>query len=492
MAKEKEGVEYELLVAMDWDGSFTFEEGETQRFAVEAEAETLELNLDVPSAAAEGVYRMRVIYAPKAHLTGTCGSMRSAAVYDFAIDYVPVRKHTYDLEVKSLLIDYEGENPKAANFVVKNNGTKLREKATFAYRLSGEAWQSQEFDLNLDPTKEVTLTLPLDLSTLAAGTYTLTVRYETIDDRPENNEKSAGFTILKAGGSTPGEYYIQLAQYDRQDAFAQPDRINLGTLGGKDFNKDGIKSMTIEGWFRTDDLGTNSFARGKGITLGCTGEATASFPKNAILLVINNQRGEQLPIRTEENTFTPNQWRHVAMTLYFGNMVAYPENRVIYVDGKPLTTHVPSGARSVTPYQNTANSICLGDGLNGGIDLVRIWQVKLEEEKVKELAASPHALNLSTDGAATQGLVGEWLFTEGAGWNYTKNNVNQAIARLETPRDLETVGTVWCEAGDLISWAIAGDDAWKFGWKNRQPRSRAAKLPELRLAKMTTPRFPKI
>lgn len=458
VAAEKGGVAYEALIAVDWDGNGKFEAGETSApVAVDATAAEQLLSLAVPAGQPAGEFRVRIIYRPASGAPTVCGAMEGADVVDLQVKYEAADTRKRDLNLKSI-DDEQLQLPKAeayeVAFTIENAGDVTMAEATVNVSVDGSRRASETLTLGLasKASGQYTIALP---DALAAGAYTIRVEIENRDDNTANNALEKSVRILQEGTGIPGNYYISMQHYARSSP--EVERIDLGTLGGVGLGASSSdqKSVTIEGWFRVDDDAVNNLIRGKKLTLGSTGTAMNYFPRHALLCALEGSSGQRTSICTEEGTFTPNQWHHVALSFYYG-AVSRKDNWVVYIDGKLQPVEIEG---SVLP-RNTANEpFYVGDDLHGGVKLLRVWKRRLEAGEIEALAKLPRALGAEDHRGS---LIGEWLFGEGLGSNCSKDTQSGRLAYIVSQRDYDVAGEVWCSVGKLLRGVAVEGDAWEY------------------------------
>ena len=446
-----------LHVAVDWNENNVFDDDEISSQHYDASAPVAPIV--VPNKGlADKVYRLRAVYTISQEQR-FCGDIPGSDIVDLS---VKVAHQQRDLGLTAILtgdmVLPAVSAPVKLAFTVSNLGTMPLASCDFAAQFEGkseEKW-THVFSPQLQPGQSCTVEHELPSRPDVEGIYSLTVRVMTPDTKSSNDELRKTIHCWAAHPATGDRNsYLTLQRYDRSDPNSKPERIDLGNL--KELNISGSsgaqKAVAFEGWFRFDDSKTSNMFRGKGVTIGYTGDQMASFPQHALLVKLENSSKQYTTFCTEANSLTPYKWHHVLVMFYYGSM-AREENRAIYIDGQRMP-NVREG-RAV-PF-NTGNlPLYVGDGLQGAVKRAAVFT----GIKPLQLATLP----IEWNGQANHDflpLPGIWLgeellgtcqgdfdFNAGPGASYVQGG-DGLFAQIISPRDLTVPGQLWQQYQQLV------------------------------------------
>ncbi|MFO8002143.1 MAG: LamG-like jellyroll fold domain-containing protein [Marinilabilia sp.] len=229
----------------------------------------------------------------------------------------------------------------------------------------------------------------------------------TSDSSPDNNTGT-----LKPDGSEPkwvadfsSSFNSGALEFDGTD-----DMINLQSPSSLDVNN----TVTVEAWIYPTDLSSRQtiYSTRSGGSSGCWQFETGIGNNNNNVLAVTGP-GTWVAV-SEDNAVVPDEWNHV---VFVKN--GESDAGTFYVNGK----EIPLQQQTDFTFNDNDDEKTIGNGFQGRIDEVRIWNVARSTEEIRQNMM--RSLNETESGLAACFRMGEGEGT--TTWDISSNSIEGAI-----------------------------------------------------------------
>lgn len=432
-----QGVEHDDLEArlyVDWNEDHQFTQGETLAIPLQRGVKDYPFSLPIPSDAAPGSKRMRLVVMGKDGATPCPERINIGFSIDMPLLLLEgLYPNDRDLELASLEAGESGEYLSAqqkVHFAVRNHGATPVTGFNARLLHQGVEVASEQFSSNLTPfggSEQFTLSKEIDLSLV--GTHQLELEISLPNDPTETNNRR-GITLYSFKPNA-GELHA-LSLKKGQDSKELVDFRGLKL-------PDDMFTATLEFWLKLDAPGICHILQTANVGL-YAGHELAKYEDNALLLAFNNGT----LANTQGGVIKPGQWQHIALVLTDGNDPFNPRQELtLYVNGRKEKLTFDS-----EEFSFTLHNLTLLRNSSACIDEMRIWSIARD---AADLADGMFEHIRGANGELPPECLYEFRFDEGPGFSAVHSG--KALGFINSSRIKPGADCAWITPDNLISSA---------------------------------------
>lgn len=404
------------VLYVDWNADGEFDNATERHGAFTVlPNNTLRFVIDIPSSAATGATRMRVMVGHGEALASACPAdiLAYGDVRDYKVEILDAAFPINDVAITNIAVKsgvgLSQEEPVTVS--LKNYGAEDINSLNITMTVDGAtASETASITIPAFGAEEVSYTLQQKIDMRLAGKYKVEVSIPD-DQNLENNKVSVTSYSIKSAASDA--FYA--LKFKRGQS--QIESLDLGPLGNTPMYASGnSRGATLEVWVMPQEEGRNVVFDGKNIVVFMnTGDNVASeFPRNSLVVqFVADPARPTMSVYTAADAITPNQWQHVAIALYLESPKE-PSNFRIYINGERQEVTIKNPSFYCYGEKNAEMPMRAAYDFGGMIRQIRCWSVQLPDSVLRNAEHKYSTLRDGT-GALPKGLLAEFTLAEGMG-----------------------------------------------------------------------------
>lgn len=434
---------------IDWNADGQFDET-SERYAnyTALPKNQHRFSIDIPTTAAIGRSRMRVMVGKTAELNSACpsNSLSEGDVKDFSIDIKGSPFPINDVEIASIQVSTGNDLTSTEPITITLRNYGATEVTSLELTLIVNGHETTETASVLIPAfnvAECTYTLQQKVDLHNVGRYDIRVKIP--DDQNANNNEARTISYSVTPSSTDAFYALKFKKNQTPH-----EHLDLGDLKGTAmYASNGRRGATFEAWVMPQDPGRNVIFEGKNILIfTITNDKSSAFPNNALVIqFLADPTRPTMTVCTAPMVITPHQWQHIAVALNLKDPKD-PNNFKVFINGKQQPVTISNPSFRCYGQENSKMPVVVAPDFGGMVRYIRCWNKQLSNDTLTNTQWMYTSLR-EASGELPRGLIVE--FTTNEGPNNPATLSGKDIATVESARIGDPTDPVWINPSSLIS-----------------------------------------